>query len=487
MFGAAGRVANADLFDPGPVTALFTGHTKAYAGSETTALRAIDSNQSTIVAVGGVNGASATNIVKYSTDDGSTWNNGTITAGKPLEFVKYANGLWVAAGDFGGFGGTQDAHIFTSTDGITWTARLNTGTIGDQVYDLQYSTVHGLWMMTINRNDTPYVYTSANGTTNWTLRTLPVVPNVNGDYAYNIVDNPSDGVCFIIGEGFDGAFSTVVLMWKTTNGTTWTGPTDIEGLVVGESMYQMRYNAKQNLFNCYVGAEDLAKYSVNASGYPQTGTRVVIDTTSQGGGSQVLNFNLAGGLLLNHNSTWGLAVSDGNTTYQRYPVQRASGRPLGSVQHKDQYFSAGFDTISSRAVIYKWVLDERKIITEGTGNLSRVGFSDNNGNGEGIFGSINDNTYKTTTIAGIYFYPAVGVPDELYVVLDGIHTEDFLCTATIQDVAFGETLFVENMSAFFFFTLSGRSYWVWDVVTKPTSWDGIGTVTALLLDGDTVI
>ena len=76
--------------------------------------------------------------IKYSTDNGLTWNNATTTTdGMPYRSVAYHDGLWVAVGGSGGGASyvadyglpTYDAS--TSTDGITWTPIRITSDLGE--------------------------------------------------------------------------------------------------------------------------------------------------------------------------------------------------------------------------------------------------------------------------------------------------------------------------------------------------------------------
>src|SRR5882724_6192850 len=158
--------------------------------------------------------------VLLSSDDGQNWSlrsNGGGLSGSGLSFVEsliYAGGRFVAVGFWGGtavstdgvnwsvsnvngnidyglygvayrpagnyvaVGGRtgNDLNIFTSTDGITWTARHSTSqanaTLGDVAYGAGLFVAIGIDESGFGVNDSGNIYTSGSGTT-WTKRNIP--------------------------------------------------------------------------------------------------------------------------------------------------------------------------------------------------------------------------------------------------------------------------------------------------------------------------
>jgi hypothetical protein len=346
VFGVGKASAQASKGAPvGPVIPTFASDA-AVDTTPSTTYRDIATDGSTIVAVGGVNGTPTT-ICRYSTDDGATWNNATITAGHPLEHIEYANGLFVACGDHGGF--SIPPHLFTSTDGQTWTERTLTGIANlDLITALHYSVLHSLWMIAVTgAGDVPAMWTSPDGTTAWTERSLPDPASANGDYTLDIVENDTE--CFITGGGFDGGFGLEGnWLWKTVNGTTWTGPFD-EGLSQTESLGLMVYVPNEDTFVIWSGSNDIDKH-LNNAGFP--GTQSTIDdaaANSPAGGK--LKLNSAGGVFCAYVGTTGISTTDGNVTNTRYQVDSGSGVIRAMIQHKLQYFAAGFN--GSNGTIYE--------------------------------------------------------------------------------------------------------------------------------------
>lgn len=335
----------------GPVVPNFASETNVDSAAATQ-LQSIESDGSTIVAVGGAQANPATSIVRYSTNDGVTWANGTITAAKPLGIVRHEDGVWVASGH-SGFFGSNDAYIYTSSDGQTWTNRLNTGTAGDRSWGLKYSVIHDLWVFVIDRGSTPEVYTASDPTGTWTLRTLPD-PGNYGDFVGAIVE--SDTELFIVGYGYNSAYSVVeTYYWSTTNGTTWA--TEVQGtLNQSDDFYDMIYVPAEDVF-CMIDTNNEMAYYTNSSGFP--GTKTVFDTTSTTIGSipTYLRLNDAGGVFASYISTWGTATSDGKTSYDRYQVLSGSGIIADMVQHNLQYFCCGRNAADSNAGTV-WELEE---------------------------------------------------------------------------------------------------------------------------------
>ena len=75
--------------------------------------------------------------IKYSTDNGLTWNNATTTTdGTPFRGVAYHDGLWIAVGgkavgNYSPSYGITNYDAVTSTDGITWTPIRITSSMGE--------------------------------------------------------------------------------------------------------------------------------------------------------------------------------------------------------------------------------------------------------------------------------------------------------------------------------------------------------------------
>ncbi len=131
---------------------------------------------------------------------GVEWETVTPLTIENLYEVRYGNGLWVAVGDSG--------TILTSTDGITWTARVS----GTTAYlrDARYA--NGLWVI---NGDSGTILTSTDGTS-WTARASgTTVTLLDARYA--------NGLWVINGDSGTLLTSTDGISWtKRVSGTTVT-------------------------------------------------------------------------------------------------------------------------------------------------------------------------------------------------------------------------------------------------------------------------
>ena len=94
-----------------------------------------------------------------TSSDGITWT--ARTANMSTNFINsviYANSLWVAVGEGGG--ATNTGGIIYSTDGITWTRKSQTPTVGTIYYDV-------IW------NGTNWIVAASNSTNNYLYATTP--------------------------------------------------------------------------------------------------------------------------------------------------------------------------------------------------------------------------------------------------------------------------------------------------------------------------
>lgn len=159
-----------------------------------------------IVAVG-VNGA-----IAYGTT-GKAWT--AITAGATtFNGVGWNGSFFTAVGNISG----SNPVIYTSPDGVAWTARANASTA-------QLNAVAGNAAITVAVGNSGTIYTSSDGAT-WTARTA----NAGTQHLLSVVWT---GSCFIAG----GAGGTMI---KSADGIAWTGvpsgtAADIKSIAYGNS------------------------------------------------------------------------------------------------------------------------------------------------------------------------------------------------------------------------------------------------------------
>lgn len=344
---AAGVVRGENL---GPVTPAFASDTEVDA-TPTSSYLDIATDGSTMVAVGG-NG-STTTIVRYSTNDGVTWANATITAPGGFGRVEFADGIFIAVG---GANTTDGAYVYSSTDGQTWTQEHTTGTQWERGVDVKYSPTHDTWAMTTNMaagTQVPRIYTAGDPTGTWTNRTLTAFNgSAYAEYIGELVVNELDGEFFAVGVSYDSSFFSTYsqFVWKTTNGTTWSGTPVVEGLSQSEITAWMTYVPAEDVFCTWSGANDLDYYTNPGDGFPGT-QNTIDDASASATGIGKIKLNSAGGVLCAYSGTTGITASDGVTTSDRYQVDTGSGIIEAVIQHKLQYFAVGWN--GSNGAIYE--------------------------------------------------------------------------------------------------------------------------------------
>jgi hypothetical protein len=133
--------------------------------------------------------------VYRSTDDGTTWNAST---GTPTGLANYAlvdTGTTLVAGG-------KDGQLFTSLDGITWTARTSGLTTTEHIYHLV--AVNGVLIGSTSRADTTVIWSVDDGVT-WTLSRVHA-GNVLGAVVGTIVAATSGiekgRLCMEVGSGW---------------------------------------------------------------------------------------------------------------------------------------------------------------------------------------------------------------------------------------------------------------------------------------------
>jgi hypothetical protein len=143
-----------------------------YTDSETT-MNALTSSGSTLYATGG-----GGKII--STTNGTSWSTVTVSIPYRINDVVYANSLFVAVGASAKGGGG----IYTSTDGITWTQRVNAATTGLSISGFTGICWSGSQFVALT-SDGSTVYTSSAGTS-WSASAtnLPTAGRTWGGIAY---------------------------------------------------------------------------------------------------------------------------------------------------------------------------------------------------------------------------------------------------------------------------------------------------------------
>ena len=344
MLGAAGACITASKATAAPVAPVFTGDTKVYSAATIT-MRDIASDGSTMVSFEG----GAGNAVIYSNNNGSTWNACTITnTGVNLAKLVYENSLWLMIGSDSGGG-----RVFTSSNGITWTSRLDTATAGHTFNYVKWSTVHSLWIICGNDGvGNPICYTASDATGTWTSRSLPDPLNYSDD-AYTVVENTLNNNVFIIGEGLNTSFSSVEsYYWTTTNGTTWATETQGNLNQIEGPPIEMTYVPAEDVFFCWQTSNDL-DYWTNSAGVPGV-QNTVDDAAANSPALGRIKLNDAGGLLIAYGGTTGVSSSDGTTVNNRYAVAAGVGDIEAVIQHGTRYFCCGFD--GTNGAIYELTL-----------------------------------------------------------------------------------------------------------------------------------
>lgn len=127
----------------------WTGVTSAYVTGVGSGQMAEDASGNVLVVPAGIK-------VVYSTNGGTSWMYGGSLVNNVTKVV-FGNGIFVAILA----GTTADNRIYTSTDGITWTARTS---VNADHYDISFG--DGVFYVACNG----YIYTSTDGIT-WTNRT----------------------------------------------------------------------------------------------------------------------------------------------------------------------------------------------------------------------------------------------------------------------------------------------------------------------------
>ena len=75
------------------------------------------------------------NEIYYSTDNGATWQKGTLPAGSVVQVVRFLNGTFFAEQEFFTSTGASAFRILRSTDGVTWTSvATSANPIGDVAF-----------------------------------------------------------------------------------------------------------------------------------------------------------------------------------------------------------------------------------------------------------------------------------------------------------------------------------------------------------------
>ena len=74
----------------------------------------------------------STNEIYYSSDNGATWQRGTLPSGSVVQVVRFLNGAFFAVHNFFTSAGASEYRILRSTDGVTWTSvATSVNPIGD--------------------------------------------------------------------------------------------------------------------------------------------------------------------------------------------------------------------------------------------------------------------------------------------------------------------------------------------------------------------
>ena len=133
-------------------------------------------------------------VAVTSTDDGNTWTT-TLLANTAWNSLTYANGIFIAADSYSG-------NVITSTDGITWSSNINTGTAGTGV---------GPWGSGIAYNDkNQLIVVGQNNNVAATLTPKITVTSSDGNIS-NSLPTPNDTY-----KNLGGAIGNVGAMWIRT-------------------------------------------------------------------------------------------------------------------------------------------------------------------------------------------------------------------------------------------------------------------------------
>ena len=136
--------------------------------------------------------------------DGITWTARTANMStNSIRMVRYANSIWVAVGTGGG--ATNTGGIIYSTDGITWTRKSQTPTIGTTYLSVVYNGTN--WIVGATPSTNNYLYASDPSST-WTEGATG-----SSELIYRIF---WDGTRHITNEGSKMRFSTSVTLGTTT-------------------------------------------------------------------------------------------------------------------------------------------------------------------------------------------------------------------------------------------------------------------------------
>lgn len=160
-------------------------------GASTATFESFDYDGSSVWVV-----VSSDDSIYSTTDPMGTWTSRTNASGTRMVVVKYANSVWVAAGETG--------DLQTSSDGTTWTDRTANVNTVQWIRALEYDTTNSLWILA---GDAGALETTADPTTAWTTRTsnttnaIQSVRHLNGANYY----------CTLASD-----------VGHSTNGTTWT-------------------------------------------------------------------------------------------------------------------------------------------------------------------------------------------------------------------------------------------------------------------------
>ena len=158
----------------------------------------------------------------YTTTDGITWTARTLaagTSGTNLTSVAFGAGLFVIVGGAG--------VIQTSPDGITWTARTNPLGTGVVLYHVSYDPTVGFIALVGSNNN---ILRSADGIT-WTSVNVPIMNRtsyINLIYAESVPIARLNGTLYLTGTGdsilttTDGATFSRVLSTGSTNSSAHT-------------------------------------------------------------------------------------------------------------------------------------------------------------------------------------------------------------------------------------------------------------------------
>lgn len=165
-------------------------------------------NGSVIVAVGAGSVSGGTTSTAGSSTDGATWTARTLPAAADWHSVVWTGVRFLASNNGGG-------NSAVSTDGATWSAGPTLPGTGLKIYAFA-----GLLIGFLATAGTTY-YTSADDGATWTTRTFPV--SIGADRGKLAVGITATAMVLVV--GIPSGASWANLVYRTTNGTSWSAQT----------------------------------------------------------------------------------------------------------------------------------------------------------------------------------------------------------------------------------------------------------------------